>query len=314
MAPGRRGKVMVSPEARKMLARMFAQRRPEDETIYDVRRDWEATAARQPLPKGVRVDAATSDGVPGEWVEMPFSDPSRAILLLHGGGFTAGSPRTHRRLAAFLGRATKTPVLVPDYRLAPEHPFPAALKDALIVFRWLTRTAGYRAEDVVVAGDSAGGGLALAMMLALRSANAPQPRAAVLLSPWTDLTISGTSHITRAKRDPKVTGAALRQAARYYAGERNLREPLISPHFADFEQLPAMLIHVGDEEVLLDDSRGLAERARASGVAVSLRQWSGMWHVFHETGPDLPEAAEALSEIGSYVQQQFSGGSAVAAT
>src|SRR5690606_25827799 len=138
-------------------------------------------------PRAARFEDADTDGVPGEWMRMPFSDESRAILLLHGGDYSSGSPRTHRGLAAQPGRATKCPVLTPDYRLAPEHAYPAALKDALIAYRWLTRSAGYAAGNIILAGDSAGGGLAVSLMLALRSVDAPQPCAAVLLSPWTDL-------------------------------------------------------------------------------------------------------------------------------
>lgn len=301
---------MVSPEARREMERMFGERRrtPADrapKSRDERRKEWEFEASRKPLPKGAKVREAGIDGLQAEWVEMPFAETGRTMLLLHGGGYVSGSPRTHRLLAASLARATKSRVLMPEYRLAPEHPYPAALKDALIAFRWLTGAGGVHAGNVVVAGDSAGGGLAIAMLMALRSAGAWMPRAAVLMSPWTDLSVSSPSYVQMRRRDPSITREDLIECAECYSGERSIRDPMLSPLFADLEGLPPILIHAGGEEIMLDDSRLFADRARAHGVDVTYKAWPGMWHAFQNAGPDVPEAAEAVSEIGAYVRALY---------
>ena len=296
---------MLSDEARREIDKMVAGRKSDDNRpLAQQRRDWEQEALQQVLPKGARFSATVAGGVAAEWMDMPHVSQERIFLLLHGGGYSAGSPKTHRKLAANIARATNMRVLVPDYRLAPEHPFPAGVKDALLTFGWLL-SQGRKESDIVVGGDSAGGGLALSMLLALREAGAPMPRAAVLLSPWTDLTVSSPSYERLRRRDPSITQQGLREAGLWYAGRRNPAEPMLSPLFADLGGLPPMLIHAGGDEVMLDDSKLLAERASAAGVAVTAKIWPGLWHVFHDATPHVPEANQGIAEIGDFVRKQF---------
>jgi monoterpene epsilon-lactone hydrolase len=292
---------MVSPEAKAELDRLFAERKAPDRPIEQRRREWEADARLQVLPREARFVRAVAGSVEAEWMEMPRVARDRVFLLLHGGGYNAGSPRTHRRLAAHLSRAVHMRVLTPDYRLAPEHPFPAGVKDALEVYGWLLKQ-GIAAENIVVGGDSAGGGLALSMLLALRAAGARMPRAAVLMAPWTDLTVSSPSYRNNRKYDPIITQEGLREAGLWYAGERNPADPMMSPLFADLSGLPPMLIHAAGDEVMVDDSRLLAERAIEHGVDVELKIFDGLWHVFHGSGIEIPESRQAIDEIGTYLR------------
>jgi acetyl esterase/lipase len=295
---------MISPEARATLDRLFAERKPSGRPIEQRRREWEAEARLQVLPREARFVRADVDGIPAEWMEMPRVWQDRVVLLLHGGGYNAGSPRTHRRLAADLSRAAHTRVLVPDYRLAPENPYPAGVRDALVSFGWLVRQ-GFAEDRIIVAGDSAGGGLALSMLLALRAAGGTMPRAAVLLAPWTDLTCSSPSYSKLRKYDPIITREGLLEAGRWYAGARDPADPMLSPLFADLQGLPPLLIHAGEDEVMVDDSRRFAERARKAGVDVTSTIWPGMWHVFHGAGREIPEARQAIDAIGAFVRGQF---------
>lgn len=292
---------MLSAEAKAELARLFANRKDPDRPIEVRRREWEAEARLQVLPREARFMRVMAGEVACEWMQMPRVPQDRVFLLLHGGGYNAGSPRTHRKLAANLSRAVHMRVLTPEYRLAPEHPFPAGVKDALQVYKWLLGQ-GIAEDNIVVGGDSAGGGLALSMLLALREAGAKLPRAAILLAPWTDLTCSSPSYRALRKFDPIITPENLREAGRWYAGERDPADPMLSPLFADLGGLPPMLIHVASDEVMLDDSRLFAARARQAGVDVTLRVFDGLWHVFHTGGMEIPESRQAIDEIGSYLR------------
>jgi monoterpene epsilon-lactone hydrolase len=291
---------MASIEAKAELTRLFADRKP-DRPLDVRRREWEAEARLLVLPKESRFSRVTVGDVVCEWMEMPRVDKDRVMLFLHGGGYNAGSPRTHRQLAAHLSRATHMRLLMPEYRLAPEHPFPAAVKDALQVYGWL-QTQGFSPGQIVVGGDSAGGGLTLSMLLALREAGAAMPAAAILLAPWTDLTVSSPSYRSNRKFDPIITQDGLREAGLWYAGERNPADPMMSPLFADLRGLPPMLIHAASDETMVDDSRLLAERARAAGVEVTCRIYDGLWHVFHAAGIEIPESRQAIDEIGTYLR------------
>ncbi len=292
---------MISPEARAERDRLFAARKPENRPLEQSRREWEAEASLAPLPADVQISDVQAGGVACEWVEMPFAVPDRVFLFFHGGGYRAGSPRTHRLLAANLAQETQMRVLLPDYRLAPEAPFPAGVKDALLVYQWLINQ-GFAQDRIVVGGDSAGGGLVLSMLLALKAAGAPQPHAAVLLAPWTDLTVSSPSYETLRDHDPIITRENLREAGLMYAGRRDPADPLLSPLFAELGGLPQMLIHAGGDEVMLDDSRLFAERAESAGVPVAFKVFEGMWHVFHSSGVHIPESRQAISEIGDFVR------------
>ena len=301
---------MVSLEARARIEKMFADKReeqkrfPQGKPLELRRRDWEAEARLDVLPRGSRFQPVDAGGIKSEWMEMPLVNKTRAFLLLHGGGYNAGSPRTHRKMAASLARAAHMRVLTPDNRLAPEHAFPAAVKDALKAYGFLL-DQGFGEENIIVGGDSAGGGLALSMLLALREAGAKMPRAAVLMSPWTDLSCSSPTYVSLRKLDPIITREGLLEAGQWYAGKRDLKDPMASPLFADLSGLPPLLVHAGGDETMLDDSRIFVERARAAGVEVSFKIYDGMWHVHHSGAPEVPEAVAAYSDIAAFIRAQL---------
>jgi acetyl esterase/lipase len=224
------------------------------------------------------------------------------MLYLHGGGYVVGSIATHRGLAGRLSQAAAARVLLVDYRLAPEHPFPAAVDDAASAYRWLL-AQGIESARLVIAGDSAGGGLTIATLVALRDAGVPLPAAAVCLSPWVDLEGSGDSVTTKAAADPLVQKDMLLQLGAWYLAGADPRTPLAAPLYADLRRLPPLLIQVGTAEILLDDATRLAEKATAAGVKVTLESWEDMIHVWQLFAPMLPEGQQAIERIGVFVQQ-----------
>jgi acetyl esterase/lipase len=224
------------------------------------------------------------------------------MLYLHGGGYVIGSLTTHRGLAGRLSQAAKARVLLIDYRLAPEHPFPAAVEDATAAYRWLL-AHGCTPARLAIAGDSAGGGLTVATLVALRDAGQPLPAAGVCLSPWTDLEGLGESVTSKASADPIVQKEMLLRLASCYLGDADPRTPLAAPLYADLRGLPPLLVQVGTAEILLDDALRLAERAKAAGVAVTLEAWDDMIHVWQLFAPLLPEGQQAIARIGEFVQQ-----------
>lgn len=232
-------------------------------------------------------------------IQSTSARADRAILYLHGGAYVIGGLGSHGKLAAQIGHAAAATVYFCDYRLAPEHPHPAALDDALAAYRQLLDRG---LKNIALAGDSAGGGLALATAMAIRDAALPAPSALVLLSPWVDLTLAGESHRTHKARDPMLRAAWLRFGAQSYAkGEPN-NAPSVSPLFGDLHGLPPLLIHVGSEEILLSDSEHLAGRAKKADVKTRLRVFEGLWHDFHAHARMLPESDEALAEIGEFLR------------
>lgn len=261
------------------------------------RQQWEAAVAQFPLPPGITVEPTPAGGVPCEWISPEGAIENRALLYIHGGGFTAGSCITHRELAARIALATQRRVLLAAYRLAPEFPFPAALEDIVCAYCWLMEQ-GYGPEQLAIGGDSAGGGLVVSALLLFRERKLPMPGSAILLSPWLDLSLSGESIMTRSELDPLTTEAGLRVSAELYAGEQDRTLPLISPVYGDLSDLPPMLIEVGDHEILLSDSVRLAEKS----PTVTLHVWQEMWHVFPAWAAGLPEGQEALEEIGRFVK------------
>lgn len=293
--------LMVSREAQAALQELFDASTGGTTTLAEDRANWDAEVRKHVIPEGARFWTESIGGIATEIVEAPGASAGKIYLLLHGGGYVNGSPRTHRRMAAHVSAATGRRVITPDYRLAPEHPFPAGLDDALAVYRRL-RAEGHAAADIAAGGDSAGGGLALSLLLALREAGEEMPGAAVLLSPWTDLTVSSRSYAANGHLDPIVTQDGLRRAGLWYAGDRDPADPMLSPLFADLSGLPPMLIHAGSIEAMLDDSRLFVERARAAGVEVTYREFEGLWHVFHASGIEIPESRQAIAEIGSYLR------------
>ncbi|RYE83740.1 MAG: alpha/beta hydrolase [Hyphomicrobiales bacterium] len=292
---------MPSPEAEQIIAEMRAK--PEGlPSLAEERSGWEAHAKTLKLPEGTLVSGVSLNGVPCEWVERADSD-ALVIVLVHGGGFSSGSPRTHRQFAARLAQASGARVLVPDYALAPEEPFPAGLDDIVAVYAALAEQ-GVEPVDIAFSGDSSGGGLAVAALLKLRELGAPMPRALALISPWVDLTLSGESHRTN-RVHPNPSAASLRRAADWYVPAERQRESLVSPLFADLSGLPPMLVQAGGQEVLLDDATGLVARAEAAGVAATLSVAPGLWHVYQHS--DCPEAHDAIEEIATFVNTAGNG-------
>ncbi len=255
-------------------------------------------AGNLPLPEGATRSDFEKEGISLCHIGAPEARNDRGVLYLHGGGYVLGSLNTHAELMARFAASCRAPVLGVDYRLAPEHPFPAAVDDAVAAYDRLVEQ-GIKPESIVLAGDSAGGGLALACMLALKAAGKPMPAGAVLLSPWSDLTATGDSINTRADVDPMISPALLQPMADTYVGTANPGDPLISPLFGDLTGLPPLLIQVGDFEILLDDSTRLAKAAEAAGVEVELEIFPGGFHVF-QNQPQLPESAQALTSIGKF--------------
>ena len=249
-------------------------------------------------PEDVSRRDFVADGLPACHIGVPDNRTDRGVLYFHGGGYLLGSLNTHAELMGRIARACRAPVLGIEYRLAPEHPHPAAVDDAVASYDRLLES-GISADRIVIAGDSAGGGLTLACLLALKQQGKPQPAGAVLLSPWTDLTGSGDSVSTRADVDPMISAKGLKQTAELYHGTTDPADPLVSPLFGDLRGLPPMLIQVGDFEILLDDSTRLAERANAQGVDVDLEIYDDAFHVFQNL-PGLPESADALASIGRF--------------
>ena len=257
------------------------------------------------IPKDVKCEPVDAGGVPAEWITTPGVVNHHVILYLHGGGYIAGSIKTHRDLAARISRVSKARVLIIDYRLAPEHIFPAALEDATAAYRWLVSNEKITPNNLIVAGDSAGGGLTIACILKLQEMGVTLPAAAVCLSPWTDLANTGESIKNKAKIDPFVTLEGLEFDAKQYLGEADPRNPLASPLYANLQGLPPLLIHVGGREILLDDSVRLAERAKAVGVDVKLDIWEDMIHVWHLFATFAPESRDGINQIGEYIQKFF---------
>ncbi|MGH8461128.1 MAG: alpha/beta hydrolase [Stenotrophobium sp.] len=252
-------------------------------------------------PRGTRVAALSMGIVPAERVHNIATEGDAVILYLHGGAYVLGSPKTHRALTAHLAKAARASVYALDYRLAPEHPHPAALEDALSAYRWLL-DQGHDPRKISIAGDSAGGGLALATALAIRDAGLPAPAALVLLSPWTDMTMSGESFTRNAALDPMLHRTWAVTSTRQYCGTLPHDHPACSPLFADLHGLPRMLIQVGSDEILLSDSDRFAEKARTAGVDVKLRRFDGLWHVFQLHAGMLKAADAAIKEIAEFLR------------
>lgn len=294
---------MASEQLNKVIERIKSQPQNPNAPLAQRRAAMEKISER--VPADVTCEKVDAGGVPAEWISAPGATADRVILYLHGGGYVVGSINTHRAMVSRIARASDARALAIDYRLAPEHPFPAAVDDALASYRWLLEQ-GYKPGRIVIAGDSAGGGLTIAALLAIRGAKLPMLAAAVPISPWADLEGTGDSMRTRAARDVMVTQENLAQSARQYYGANDPKNPLVSPVHGDFRGLPPMLIHVGDAEILLDDATRVAERARAAGVRVELEVWPDMPHVWHVFAKILPEGQQAIDKVGKFVRAHTS--------
>ena len=270
-------------------------------TVEQARAAFAPAGIIHPIPDDVCVSTVDAGGVPAHWLDAPGVDADGVLLFLHGGGFQFGSLRSDGELAARVGRASGMRVLFPEYRLAPEHPFPAAIQDVLATWRWLRTDQQLSAGSVAVAGDSAGGGLAVSLLVAARDAGDSMPVAAVLMSPTVDLSSSGASITDRVDQDPISTPALLRQLASDYLAGADPKTPLASPLFASLSGLPPMLVQVGTADLLLSDSERLAKAAAEAGVDVHLEVGQGLPHVY-ALMLGTPEAAEAIERIGKFLR------------
>lgn len=261
-------------------------------------------APAYPKPEDITWEPITAGGVPAEWVIPDACDPGRAIVYFHGGGYATGTIEANRGLCSHIARRSRARVLSVDYRLAPEHPYPAAVNDALAAYRFVV-SQGYAPTNIALGGDSSGGGLVLATLVALRDGGDRLPAAAICLCPWTDLTLSGATVEQNRDKDPMVRASVLKLMADAYLGQADPRSPTASPLFADLTGLPPLLVQVGTAELLLDDSRRLAQQAQAAGVDVTLDIWDDMIHVWHSFADMLPEGMDAVARIGQYVDEHL---------
>ena len=289
---------MASEQLNKVIERIKSQPQNPSASTEQRRAGMERISER--VPADVICEKVSAGGVNAEWIAAPGADADRVILYLHGGGYVIGSINTHRAMISRIARASNARALAIDYRLAPEHPFPAAVDDTIAAYKWLL-AQGYKPGKIVIAGDSAGGGLTIAALLAIRDAGLPMPACSVPISPWTDLEGTGESVRTRAARDVMVTQENLAYSAKQYYGTHDPKDPLVSPVHANFRGLPPMLIHVGDAEILLDDATRVAKSAKLAGVDVELEVWDDMPHVWHVFAKILPEGQQAIDKIGKFV-------------
>ncbi|OWY23776.1 alpha/beta hydrolase [Sphingobacteriales bacterium UPWRP_1] len=285
-------------------ARNITIARKHHEDIHKMRRGFELIASRHPLPDNIYFKRFFIGNMSAAWILPHKLSPKTAMLYLHGGGYAAGSVNTHKALIAKITKKAGIAALAIDYRLAPEHPFPAALQDAVASYEYLLQQ-GYLPQNICIAGDSAGGGLTLATLLYLKQNNRPLPATAVCISPWTDLAITGASVTGKAHKDPLILGHVLSEWALRYAANEPTTHPLISPLYADLAGLPPILIQVGTDEVILDDSVRFAEKARQQGTDVTLQVWNDMIHVWHFHWRILPEANKAIKDIAVYLHKQI---------
>jgi acetyl esterase/lipase len=271
--------------------------------VNEMRAHLEQMAEAFPVAADIRSEPVDAGTVPAAWVSAPGAAEDRVILYLHGGGYAIGSIDSHRALAGSLSRTARARVLLIGYRLAPEHPFPAAVEDSTAAYRWLLRQ-GVEPSRIVIAGDSAGGGLTVATLVALRDAKERLPAGGVCISPWLDMEGSGESMTTRAAQDPMIQRGLIEWFASLYVGKGDRRAPLASPLYADLSGLPPLYVLVGTAETLLDDSVRLGERARKAGVQVTLEAWDGMIHVWPAFAAILDEGREAIDKIGEFVRRR----------
>lgn len=294
----------MDPEIQALREQIAA--RPRATGLAQRRRDIDARGCQFGTPADVTVEPVSANGVPAEFTSTPTADPGRTILYLHGGGYVIGSLDSHRHLAAEAGRAAGARTLAIDYRMAPEHRFPAAVEDALSAYRFLL-DGGDAPGRICIAGDSAGGGLAVAAMLAIRGAELPQPGCGWCISPWVDLACTGASMQDNAAHDPTVQRQGVLEFASIYLAGADPRAAIASPIHGDLHGLPPLLIQVGSAETLLDDSLGLARVAGLADVAVDLQIWPEMIHVWHLFFPVLAAGRRAIAAGGAFVREHTPG-------
>jgi epsilon-lactone hydrolase len=304
IVPPRR-RVSLRAELVRFALRRFIKHRSRGQTLEQERGAYRAMEAFTPRPpRRTQTTPVDAGGVKADCVATPASRDDRHILFLHGGGYRAGAPSTYRHFTWRLAAAARARILAIDYRLAPEHPFPAALEDALASYRWLLDSGG-DPRRLAIIGDSAGGGLAFALLLRLRDDGLPLPAAAVALSPWADLALTGASLTHNAQADPMLNADQLPAAAQAYLAGADPRNPYASPIYGDPAGLPPTLIQVGSDEILRDDAVRMADNMRRAGCQVELQIWPRMPHVWQLFAPMLPEARAALRDIGSFMRRML---------
>ena len=285
--------------------RLFMKKSEADLSFDQIRQRFARMERMTPRPpRGTKTTSVSAGGVPGLLVETAASRPDRHLLYLHGGAYAFGSPQLYRHFTWRMANASRARVLIIDYRLAPEHPFPAGLEDAVAAWRWLIDN-GAEPAGMTIAGDSAGGGLALAAMVKLRDEGLRLPAAAAVMSPWTDLALTGPSFRTNAESDPMLIADDVPRFAAAYLAGADARHPYASPLYADVQGLAPTLIQAGGDEILRDDAVRMAEKMRAAGGDVELQIWPYMPHTWHLLAPVLPEAREAIGEIARFFVQRL---------
>ena len=273
---------------------------PEGASIEEMRAGFDALGSATPTLPNVTATQVSAGGVDGEWIDAAGADQNKALLYVHGGGYVLGSNTSHRALLDRMAVATGIRVLALNYRLAPEHPFPAPVEDACAGYRFLIEQ-GIAPQNIAIAGDSAGGGLTIATLVALRDAGDPLPACAVPISPWADMEAAGASMESRAAVDPMVQKEIIMEMAGVYLNGADPKSPLAAPIHADLSGLPPILIQVGDAETLLDDSNRLATKLKTAGVDVELKVWDEMIHVWHLFAPILEEGQSAIDEAAAFI-------------
>ena len=276
----------------------------DDSSILAFREQCEKGAARYAkIPEEVEIKPQMIEGMTAEWLIPRGADPKKVMMYVHGGGYVAGSCNDHRGFISKLAKNTGVINLVYEYRLAPEHPYPAALEDSVMVYKWLLES-GYEPQHILIAGESAGGGLTLAILLALKDRAIPMPVAAVAISPWADLTCSSDSYRTKNK----VSLAPLNSwlvFSKHYVGAHKADHPFISPLYGDLKGLPPMLINAGTDDELYEDGEKFSQKAREAGVAVTFTKGEGQVHCYPLLAPMFPEATEAMNEIVSFIKKHL---------
>ncbi|MCJ7695590.1 MAG: alpha/beta hydrolase [Anaerolineaceae bacterium] len=275
-----------------------------DRTIEEKRAAMETLAKNGSLPKHTTIDTVEYEGVPCDIYSPNNAPDGKLLLYIHGGAYNVGTLASYRLFVSNFSQECNIKTIMPGYRLAPEYPFPAALEDVMTVYGNLLKQ-GYQAKNLILGGDSAGGGLCISTLMAARERGLPMPRGCFVLSPWTDLGMTGESYQTFEHKDAMLKRKELTKDAAMYVGNNNLKNPLISPVFGDLSGLPPLLIQVGSEEMLLDDSKRLADVAHEAGVNVSIEVWNGMFHVWQLMWFFMPEAKQAIQEIVKFIWQRF---------
>jgi monoterpene epsilon-lactone hydrolase len=295
---------MPSKEFKNLFQLLKSFQTTDKLTLFERRSDFEERSKILPIAEGIALNSCQIRDLNAEWVIPKGASDDSIILYLHGGGYCVGSINTHRSMASFIAKASKTKMLLIDYRLAPEHPFPAAIEDATMAYKWLL-SQGHSPDKIVIAGDSAGGGITISTLLYLRKNKEPMPACAVCMSPWVDMELAGKSQKTKADLDIIIQIEVLKEMVEAYVGDADPKEPLVSPIHADLTGLPPILIQVGTSEVLLDDAKRLAENAKKSGVDVTLDVWENMIHIFQYFCFMLPEGQEAIDKVADFIEENI---------